>query len=114
MRIAEKWIDLFRNNRTVARTVTDSAFANDCSALDFQMDCRYDFEAICPKSNAFNDSQELDKTIAVVDDISLFESAIFSKCRYLTHWAGPGEDILSFWESLMVYHCSRQIGAYYS
>ena len=93
---AVKWFDMFRNTKTVNHEVEDSTFADECFSLGFEMDCGKAFESAFPESKAFNDYRELDKIIDSIDNVPLLGSAIFSKWRYFTHWAGPGEDILSF------------------
>lgn len=89
---AVKWFDMFRNTKTVNHEVEDSTFADECFSLGFEMDCGKAFEAAYPESKAFNDYRELDKIIDSIDSVPLLGSAIFSKWRYFTHWAGPGED----------------------
>lgn len=71
----------------------DTAFADECFALGFQMDCGESFIAAYPDLNVFSDYRELDKIIDSVEDIQLLGSAIFSKWRYFNHWAGNREEI---------------------
>lgn len=93
---AVKWFDIFRNTKTANHEVEKSTFADECFSLGFEMDCGKAFEAAYPDSKAFNDYREFDKIIDDIDNIPLLGAAIFSKWCYFTHWAGPGEDILSF------------------
>lgn len=93
---AVKWFDKFRDTKTVSREVEDPAFADECFSLGFEMDCGKAFEAAYPGTKAFIDYRELDKIIDGIGNIYLLGSAIFSRWRYFTHWAGPGEDILGF------------------
>lgn len=93
---AVKWFDKFRDIKTVSHEVEDPAFATECFSLGFEMDCGRAFETAYPNTKAFSDYRELDKIIDSIDNIHLLGSAVFSRWRYFTHWAGPGEDILSF------------------
>lgn len=93
---AVKWFDVFRNTKTVIQDIETPAFSDDCFALGFEMDCGKSFENAYPEVKAFADYRDLDKIVDGITDIPLLGSAIFSKWRYFTHWAGPGEDILSF------------------
>ncbi len=93
---AVKWFDKFRDTKTVSREAEDPTFADECSSLGFKMDCGKAFEEAYSDSHAFNDYRELDKIIDSITDIALLGSGIFSKWRYFTHWAGPGENMLSF------------------
>ncbi len=93
---AVKWFDKFRNTKTVSREIEDPTFAEECPSLGFKMDCGKAFEEAYSNSHAFNDYRELDKIIDDITDVALLGSGIFSKWRYFTHWAGPGENILSF------------------
>ncbi|GMW04540.1 MAG: hypothetical protein AMXMBFR85_05230 [Dehalococcoides mccartyi] len=93
---AVKWFDKFRDTKTVSHEVEEPAFADECFSLGFEMDCGKAFEAAYPNTKAFNDYRELDQIIDSIDNIHLLGSAIFSRWRYFTHWASPGEDILAF------------------
>lgn len=93
---AVKWFDLFRNTKTTSCEVKDPSFAHECFALGFQMDYGAAFKKAYPDGKALNDYKELDKIIEGITDIALLGSAIFLQWRYFTHWAGPGEDILTF------------------
>lgn len=92
---AVKWFNLFRNAKATFHEVEDPTFADECSALNFQMDCGAAFEKAYPGSKAFYNHKALDQIIDGSTDIPLLGSAIFSRWCYFTHWAGPGEDILS-------------------
>lgn len=93
---AVKKFDKFRNTKIASHEVERPAFADECFALGFEMDCGKAFEATYPDTQAFNDYRQLDKIIDRINDIHLPGSAIFSRWRYFTHWASPGEDILAF------------------
>lgn len=93
-KFALKWFDKFRDTKATGRDLCeDTAFADECFALGFQMDCGESFIAAYPDLNVFSDYRELDKIIDSVEDIQLLGSAIFSKWRYFNHWAGNGEEI---------------------
>lgn len=93
-KFALKWFDKFRDTKATGRDLCeDTAFADECFALGFQMDCGESFIAAYPDLNVFSDYRELDKIIDSVKDIQLLGSAIFSKWRYFNHWAGNGEEI---------------------
>lgn len=86
-KFALKWFDKFRDTKATGRDLCeDTAFADECFALGFQMDCGESFIAAYPDLNVFSDYRELDKIIDSVKDIQLLGSAIFSKWRYFNHW----------------------------
>lgn len=83
---AIRWLEKYRSSRTTELEVEEN-FADECFALGFEMDCGEAFEMAFPDTNAFNDYEALTKIIEQVQDISVLGSAIFSKWRYITHWA---------------------------
>ncbi|MEA4929552.1 MAG: hypothetical protein VB104_12880 [Candidatus Limiplasma sp.] len=93
---AVKWSDKFRDSKTVTAEIEDPAFADACFSLGFKMDCGKAFMSAYPDTDAFHDYRELSKIVDHIRDTQLLGSAIFSRWRYFTHWAGPGTDILAF------------------
>lgn len=89
---AVKWCDKFRNQKINYIELVDHFMADDCVALGFEMDCGHAFAE--KYGSAANNSNDLDKIIDEVDDISLLGSAIYSRWRYFNHWAYSGEEIL--------------------
>lgn len=86
----QKWEPLFcRENRMPE----DSAFAADCEALGFAMDCGDSLRKRFPGVDPFR-AAVLRGRIGAIDDVRLLGSALFSRWRYLTHWlqAPPPED----------------------
>ena len=89
---AVKWIDKFRDQKTNYIELVDHYMADYCAALGFEMDCGHAFERVY--GAAVNNSDELDKVIDDITDISLLGSAIYSQWRYFNHWAYTGAEIL--------------------
>lgn len=59
--------------------------------LGFEMDCGRSFEETC--GLRLGDARDAERGFPGVDDVAVFGSAIFSQCRYLTHWSyGYGEE----------------------
>ena len=82
---AIKYHTLYVNPQTEEKDVFD-AFADQCFAFGFEMDCGKRFKGTY-SSAAFNNNDALDRIIESVDDIELLGSAIFSHWRYVTHWS---------------------------
>lgn len=89
---AVKWIDKFRDQKINYIELVDHYMADDCAALGFEMDCGHAFERVYGADA--NNSDELDKVIDDITDISLLGSAIYSRWRYFNHWAYDGAEIL--------------------
>lgn len=89
---AVKWLGKFKNENINYIELVDNYLADDCSNLDFHMDCGNAFEAIY--GNAVYDAGELEKVIDNISDIALLGSAIYSRWRYFNHWAYDGAEIL--------------------
>lgn len=66
--------------------------ADDCVALEFEMDCGHAFSE--KYGDAGSNHESLNRIIDDIDDISLLSSAIYSQWRYFNHWAYSGEEIL--------------------
>ncbi|SCY69790.1 hypothetical protein SAMN02910292_02555 [Lachnospiraceae bacterium XBB2008] len=67
-------------------------FPDDCRSIGFEMDSGNSFIALYGK-DAFHNIDSLKETIQKVDEVMVLGSGIFSKWRYLTHWAE--ESVLS-------------------
>lgn len=91
---AVKWCVKFRNQTINYIELVDHYLADDCAALDFEMDCGHAFSE--KYGNAVSNYEALDKIIDEIDDIQLLGSAIYSQWRYFNHWAYSGEEILKF------------------
>lgn len=89
---AVKWVDKFRNQKINYIELVDHYMADDCAALGFEMDCGHAFERVY--GAAVSNSEELDKVIDDITDISLLGSAIYSRWRYFNHWAYNAAEIL--------------------
>ena len=90
---AVKWRNKFKDQSISCRELEAHDLADDCAALGFVMDSGQAFGQRYGAA-AYN-SEELDKIIGEVTDISLLGSAIYSRWRYFNHWAGEGDDISS-------------------
>lgn len=83
---ALKWLKKYSSNKTTEHEVEEH-FSEECFSLGFQMDCGDSLEAAFPKLNALQDYSKFKLIIDKINDISLLAIAIFSKWRYITHWA---------------------------
>lgn len=83
---AVRWFEKYRSSGTSEHEV-EEGFSEECIALGFKMDCGKSFEAAFPETNAFNDADALYEIIDQIQDVHMLGSAIFSKWRYITHWA---------------------------
>lgn len=54
--------------------------------LGFEMDCGRSYEEAYGLS--LGNSRDIGKGLSRVDDLTVLGDAIFSQCRYLTHWSG--------------------------
>lgn len=88
---AHKWLSLYRADNTTEAMVTEG-FADDCFALDFEMDTGKGFIAAFSEE-AFLRADALQTVINDVTNAYLLGSAIFSKWRGITHWWN--EDLLA-------------------
>ena len=66
--------------------------ADDCRALGFEMDCGHTFSA--QYGTAAYDAEALQRITGQITDISLLDSAIYSRWRYFNHLAYSGSEIL--------------------
>lgn len=65
--------------------------------LGFEMDCDHSYEELY--GLALYDAQSLRRELARIDDVQALGNAVFSQCRYITHWLmGPCEQELDWLE----------------
>lgn len=58
--------------------------------LGFEMDCGHSYEELY--GLALYDAQGLRRELERIDDVQTLGNAVFSQCRYITHWSmGPCE-----------------------
>ena len=82
---AEEYLALYSDPNTIERSV-DIGFPEKCISLGFKMDLGKSFvEAY--SQEAADDAEALKAIIHTVDDPRLLGTAIFSKWRFVTHWA---------------------------
>ncbi len=82
---AQKYLLLYEASTTSEEDVC-CTFADECFELGIQMDCEKGFiEAF--GNDATRDIMAFKRVIPEVTDIDLLSSEIFSKWRYITHWA---------------------------
>lgn len=85
-KFALKWLKKYQSEKTTEREVEEK-FADECFSFGFEIDCGNALLAEFPNTDAFNNYEELEKIIDQIEDIAFLGSAIFSKWRYITHWA---------------------------
>lgn len=56
-----------------------------CRKFGFDMDCGRSFEE--KYGLRLGDVRSLMRDVAQIDDVQILGNAVFSECRYLTHWA---------------------------
>ena len=78
----EKWISAFQNKDFL---FIETEMGNDCAALGFVMDCGHNADIEYP--GIMGDCEQLQKIIESVSNLTLLESAIYSKWRYFQNWA---------------------------
>ena len=91
---AVKWLDVFQNQNTNYLEIVDGTMGDECSSLDFEMDCGNAFRE--RYGQAVNDCDALEKIVDDIIDINLLGSAIFSQWRYFNHWADNASEILEY------------------
>ena len=63
----------------------------------FEMDCGHSYEELY--GLALHDAQGLRRELACIDNVQTLGNAVFSQCRYITHWSmGPCERELDWLE----------------
>lgn len=70
-------------------------WAGQFSRLGFQMDCGSSYEEAYGLT--LGDASDIEENIANVDDPLVLGNAIFSQCRYLTHWANGYDEEATVW-----------------
>lgn len=66
-------------------------WAGGFRGLGFEMDCGHSYEEAYGLS--LGNDRDIDEGLSRVEDIAVLGNAIFSQCRYLTHWSyGYGEE----------------------
>lgn len=89
---AMKWLVKIQDPDVSFIDLVESAMADDCSNLGFEMDCGHAF------SERYGDASYSDKALSAiikdVTDIDLLGSAIYSRWRYFNHWAYSAAEIL--------------------
>lgn len=82
---AVKYQKLYENPKTTEADVSEG-FAEQCFALGFEMDCGKSFMELFPNA-PFYSPDALAEIIDEVGHTMLLGGAIFSRWRYVTHWA---------------------------
>ena len=54
-------------------------------ALGFEMDCGHSFNDAT--GFLLGDERGLERVLGSIDDVRLLGDAVFSQCRYITHWS---------------------------
>lgn len=83
---ATKYYELYSSSDTLEYQV-EERFADQCFGFGFKMDCGDAIERVYPNMNILDDNMTFSKVARQIEDIGLLGSAIFSKYRYVTHWA---------------------------
>lgn len=65
------------------------------SELGFQMDCGRSYKEMYGLE--LGEAKDAEKNIAGVDNARVLGNAIFSQCRYLTHWANGYDEEATVW-----------------
>lgn len=83
----KEWLHKFENEKKEQLEYDfGNSFGDGCIKLGFQMDTGNEFNRRYP--SCFNsNSTELEKVTTSIEDVDLLGSAVFSKWRYMTHWA---------------------------
>ena len=80
---AEKWLKHFE---TCAPSDYEGfGFAKDCEDLGFNMDAFKSLKDI--SEEAVDDCEAFQRVASTTNDIKVLGNAVYSKWRYLTHWA---------------------------
>lgn len=80
-----------------AATLERDDWAARFRELGFEMDCGHSYEELY--GLALYDTQGLRRELERIDDVLALGNAIFSYCRYITHWStGPCERELDWLE----------------
>lgn len=90
---AVKYLDIF-NDPQVNYLEFERNLGEECQRLGFDMDAGESFIKQCSKE-AFYNADVLEQIIDKVDSVKLLGNGIFSRWRYITHWAGVSASLLS-------------------
>lgn len=91
---ANKWLIKFKSSEFLWREF-EFDLGDECKALGFIMDCGNSFDVKYSKEiqelkeqgiSIYRDNDCFKKIIDRVDDAEVLGAAIFSQCRYWTHW----------------------------
>jgi len=88
-----RYIDMF-NDPQVNYLEFERNLGEECQRLGFDMDAGESFIKQCSKE-AFYNADVLEQIIDKVDSVKLLGNGIFSRWRYITHWAGVSASLLS-------------------
>lgn len=86
-----RWIQKLNDPATPYLDIAEK-WGFEMKSLGFILDCGESLETACPGSNALFDYQAMRQIIDRINSVDLLTAALFSKWRYLNHWAMPGED----------------------
>ena len=90
---AVRYIDMF-NDPKADYLKLENDLGKDCGDLGFDMDVGESFIERYSK-DAFHKADTLERIINDVDSVDILCNGIYSKWRYITHWAGVTESLLS-------------------
>ena len=90
---AVRFYDMFNDPRVDYLTL-ENDLGKDCGDLGFDMDAGESFIEQYSK-DAFHKADTLERIINDVDSVDILCNGIYSKWRYITHWAGVTESLLS-------------------
>lgn len=83
---ATKYYELYSSSDTLEYQV-EERFSDQCIEFGFKMDCGEAIERVYPNMKILDDNMAFSRVLRQIEDIGLLGSAIFSKYRYITHWA---------------------------
>lgn len=90
---AVRYLEMF-NDLQVNYPELESSLGEECQRLGFDMDAGESFIKQYSKE-AFYNADVLEQIIDKVDSVELLGNGIFSRWRYITHWAGVSASLLS-------------------
>lgn len=90
---AVRYLDMF-NDPHVNYPELEHNLGEECQRLGFDMDAGESFIKQYSKE-AFYNADVLEQIIDKVDSVELLGNGVFSRWRYITHWAGVSASLLS-------------------
>jgi hypothetical protein len=96
---AKVWLDRLQKNayRSSAFFIQDFTewFGEECRLLGFEMDCGQKFLARLEEDKQKNPEKSLEELISNIYNWEVLGSGLFSRWRYITHWASssPSEEV---------------------